>query len=109
MQKSAVSPPKCGNSVFGYLQPDYVSSYVCEMKTLRNRDKYGILVIHSGHKEREVHKMRIQSMRLVAKCLVMAMLIISIAPRVEAGISPSEIIGLSQTDILADQGKIQNY
>lgn len=51
--------------------------------------------------------MRIQSMRLVAKCLVIAMLAISIVPRVEAGISPSEIIGPPQTDILADQGKIQ--
>ena len=46
-------------------------------------------------------------MRSVAKCLVIAMLAISIVPRVEAGISPSEIIDPSQTDILADQEKIQ--
>jgi hypothetical protein len=37
----------------------------------------------------------------------MAMLAISIAPRVEAGISQSEIVGLSQTDILADPGKFK--
>jgi hypothetical protein len=39
--------------------------------------------------------------------LVIAMFIIGIAPRVDAGLAPSEIIALTQADRDADLGKIQ--
>jgi len=46
-------------------------------------------------------------MKQISWYLVVAMFIIGIAPRVDAGLSPSEIIVLSQTDRVADLAKIQ--
>jgi hypothetical protein len=43
----------------------------------------------------------------VAWYLVIAMFIIGIAPRVDAGLAPSEIIAIAQVDRDADLGKIQ--
>ncbi|MBI5050899.1 MAG: PA2779 family protein [Nitrospirae bacterium] len=39
--------------------------------------------------------------------LVIAMFVIGIAPKADAGIAPSEIIAISQADRAADLGKIQ--
>jgi hypothetical protein len=46
-------------------------------------------------------------MKQISWYLVVAMFIIGIAPRVDAGLAPSEIIALSQTDRDADLAKIQ--
>ena len=51
--------------------------------------------------------MRIPFMKHVTWYLVIAMFIIGIAPRVDAGLAPSEIIALTQTDRTADLVKIQ--
>lgn len=51
--------------------------------------------------------MRIPFMRSVSWYLVVAMFLIAIAPRVEAGMVPSEIIALSQADRAADIEKIR--
>ncbi len=51
--------------------------------------------------------MRVPFMKQVAWYLVFAMFILGIAPRVDAGLAPSEIIGLSQMDRQADLNKIQ--
>ncbi len=51
--------------------------------------------------------MRIPFMKHVSWYLVIAMFIIGIAPRVDAGLAPSEIIALTQVDRTADLGKIQ--
>jgi hypothetical protein len=51
--------------------------------------------------------MSIPFMKQISWYLVVAMFIIGIAPRVDAGLSPSEIIALSQTDRSADITKIQ--
>jgi len=51
--------------------------------------------------------MRIPLMKHLSWYLIVAMFIIGIAPKVEAGIAPSEIIVLSQVDRAADLGKIQ--
>jgi len=51
--------------------------------------------------------MRIPFMKHVTWYLVIAMFIIGIAPRVDAGLAPSEIIALTQIDRTADLGKIQ--
>jgi len=51
--------------------------------------------------------MRIPFMKQVAWYLVFAMFIIGIAPRVDAGFAPSEVISLAQVDRQADLGKIQ--
>ncbi|MEW6675745.1 MAG: PA2779 family protein [Nitrospirota bacterium] len=51
--------------------------------------------------------MRIPLMKHISWYLVVAMFIISIAPRVNAGLSPSEIISLQQIDREADLEKIQ--
>jgi len=51
--------------------------------------------------------MRIPLMKHVAWYLVIVMFIIGIAPRVDAGLAPSEIIALSNADRNADLGKIQ--
>lgn len=51
--------------------------------------------------------MRIPFMKHVTWYLVLAMFIIGIAPRVDAGLAPSEIIALTQIDRTADLGKIQ--
>ncbi len=51
--------------------------------------------------------MRIPFMKQVTWYLVVAMFIIGIAPRVDAGLAPSEVIALSQVDRQADLNKIQ--
>ena len=51
--------------------------------------------------------MTIPFMKQISWYLVVAMFIIGIAPRVDAGLAPSEIIALSQTDRAADLTKIQ--
>ncbi|MEW6570675.1 MAG: PA2779 family protein [Nitrospirota bacterium] len=51
--------------------------------------------------------MTIPFMKQVAWYLIVAMFVISIAPRVEAGLSPSEIVALTQIDRAADLEKIQ--
>jgi hypothetical protein len=51
--------------------------------------------------------MSIPFMKQISWYLVVAMFIIGIAPRVDAGLSPSEIIALSQTDRATDITKIQ--
>ncbi len=52
--------------------------------------------------------MNIPFMKQISWYLVVAMFIISVAPRVEAGLVPSEIIALAQADRAADLEKIQN-
>lgn len=51
--------------------------------------------------------MSIPFMKHVSWYLVIAMFIIGVAPRVDAGLAPSEIIALAQADRTADLGKIQ--
>ncbi len=51
--------------------------------------------------------MRIPFMKHISWYLVAAMFIISIAPKVDAGFSPSEILALSQVERTADLQKIQ--
>ena len=51
--------------------------------------------------------MRIPLMRHVSWYLIFAMFLIGIAPKVDAGIAPSELIAMSQTDRNADLEKIQ--
>lgn len=51
--------------------------------------------------------MHIPFMKQISWYLVVAMFIISVAPRVEAGLAPSEIIALAQADRAADLEKIQ--
>lgn len=51
--------------------------------------------------------MRIPFMKQISWYLVVAMFIIAIVPRVEAGFVPSEIISFSQNDRNADLEKIQ--
>lgn len=51
--------------------------------------------------------MRIPFMKHVTWYLVIAMFIIGIAPRVDAGLAPSQIIALTQVDRTTDLEKIQ--
>ena len=51
--------------------------------------------------------MRILLMRQVAWYLVFAMFIIGIAPKAEAGFTPSEVIALSKVDRAADLDRVQ--
>lgn len=51
--------------------------------------------------------MKIRFMKQISWYLVFAMFIIGIAPRVEAGFAPSDVIALSQVDRAADIDKIQ--
>jgi hypothetical protein len=51
--------------------------------------------------------MRIPLMKHLSWYLIIAMFIIGIAPKADAGIAPSEIIVMSQVDRTADLGKIQ--
>lgn len=51
--------------------------------------------------------MRIQVIKNIAKVLVVVMFLFGIAPRVEAGFSPSEFIAMQQTDRDSDITKIQ--
>ena len=52
--------------------------------------------------------MRIPLMKHLSWYLIVAMFIIGIAPKADAGIAPSEIIAMSLVDRAADLGKIQN-
>jgi hypothetical protein len=54
-----------------------------------------------------VKEMRIPFMKHISWYLVAAMFIISIAPKVDAGFSPSEILALSQVERTADLQRIQ--
>jgi hypothetical protein len=51
--------------------------------------------------------MNVPYMKYISWYLVVAMFIIGIAPKVDAGLSPSEIIALQQVDRTADLQKIQ--
>ena len=51
--------------------------------------------------------MRIPFVNYISWYMIIAMFIIGIAPRVDAGLAPSEIIALAQSDRAADLGKIQ--
>lgn len=51
--------------------------------------------------------MRIPLMRQISWYLIAAMFIIGIAPKVEAGLAPSELIAMPQIDRAADIEKIQ--
>jgi len=52
--------------------------------------------------------MRMPFMKQISWYLVIAVFLISIAPKVDAGFAPSEIIALSQMERTADLQKIQN-
>jgi len=51
--------------------------------------------------------MRIPFIKQISWYLVFAMFVLGIAPRVEAGIAPSDVIALSQVDRATDIDKIQ--
>ncbi len=51
--------------------------------------------------------MKIRFMKQISWCLVFAMFVLGLAPRVEAGFAPSDVIALSQVDRAADIDKIQ--
>jgi hypothetical protein len=51
--------------------------------------------------------MKIRFMKQISWYLVFAMFVLGIAPRVEAGIAPSDVIALSQVDRAVDIDKIQ--
>jgi len=51
--------------------------------------------------------LRMPLMRHVSWYLIFAMFLIGIAPKVDAGIAPSELIGMPQADRTADMGKIR--
>ncbi|MBM4129073.1 MAG: hypothetical protein FJ243_03010 [Nitrospira sp.] len=53
--------------------------------------------------------MKIPLMKHIAWCLVITVFIISIVPRVDAGLSPSEVIALTETDRTAEIEKIQKF
>jgi hypothetical protein len=55
-----------------------------------------------------VKALKIPYMKHVAWYLVVAMIIISIAPRVEAGFAPSEVVDMKQIDRTAELEKIQS-
>jgi hypothetical protein len=56
---------------------------------------------------KEVNGMRMPLMRYVSWYLIFAMFLIGIAPKVDAGLAPSELIAMSQTDRNADLEKIR--
>jgi hypothetical protein len=56
---------------------------------------------------KEVNDMRIPFMRHVAWYMIFAMFLIGIAPKVDAGIAPSELIAMSQADRDLDMEKIR--
>jgi len=51
--------------------------------------------------------MKIRFIKQISWCLVFAMFVLGIAPRVEAGFAPSYVIALSQVDRATDIDKIQ--
>jgi hypothetical protein len=54
-----------------------------------------------------VKKMQIPLMKHISWYMIIAMFIIGITPRVDAGLAPSEIIALAQLERVTDLGKIQ--
>jgi hypothetical protein len=56
---------------------------------------------------KEVKRMNVPFMKQVAWYLIVAMFIIGIAPKVDAGLAPSEVINLTQPDRSVDLQKIQ--
>ena len=52
--------------------------------------------------------MKIPCIKQISWYLVIAMFIIAVAPKAEAGFAPSEMIALGQTDRTGDLDKIQN-
>ena len=61
----------------------------------------------SKGKRKECSNMSKTFMKCVSCYLVFAMFVIGIVPRVDAGLSPSEVIALSQIDRTSDLEKIQ--
>jgi len=57
--------------------------------------------------EKEVSEMRIPLMKQVSWYLILAMFLIGIAPKVDAGIAPSELVAMSQSDRAADMEKVR--
>lgn len=53
--------------------------------------------------------MRLPFIKVVSWYLVFAMFLVGIAPRVEAGFVPSEIIALKEVDRKADAEKVQRF
>ncbi len=51
--------------------------------------------------------MKIPLMRQISWYLILVMFLVAIAPKVDAGIAPSELIAMSQTDRNADMEKIR--
>lgn len=62
-----------------------------------------------ANKGEEGGNMRIPLMRHISWYLIFAMFLIGIAPKVDAGIAPSELIAMSQTDRNTDIEKIQQF
>jgi hypothetical protein len=62
----------------------------------------------TNSQRKEVNSMRIPFMKHISWYLVIAMFIIGIAPRVDAGLAPSEIISLAQSERSADLEKIRS-
>jgi hypothetical protein len=56
---------------------------------------------------KEVKRMNVPFMKQVTWYLIVAMFIIGIAPKVDAGFAPSEVINLTQPDRAVDLQKIQ--
>jgi len=56
---------------------------------------------------KEVNGMRMPLMRCVSWYLIFAMFLIGIAPKVDAGLAPSELIAMSKMDRNADLAKIR--
>jgi hypothetical protein len=56
---------------------------------------------------KEVKRMKVPFMKHVTWYLILAMFIIGIAPKVDAGFAPSEVINLTQPDRSVDLQKIQ--
>jgi len=53
--------------------------------------------------------MRLPFMRMISWYLIFAMFLVGIAPRVEAGFVPSELIALKEVDRKADMEKVQRF
>jgi hypothetical protein len=66
-----------------------------------------MLFVFRTCKRREVNVMKIPYIKQISWYLVIALFIMAIAPKAEAGFAPSEIIALGQTDRAADLDKIQ--
>jgi hypothetical protein len=73
------------------------------------QEAYKLYHISTNLKGKEVKYMNIPFMKHVAWYLVIAMFIIGIAPRVDAGLVGSEITPLMQIDRTTELEKIQNF